>query len=118
MLKEAALTKKVFEIANRFKNPKSTANKDIRSFSDYINTQQSKLLAHTVRANDNDPLRQCMLEAHTVFYTTEESADLELIGLGKHLRIWRSKTLVLPKLNSDNHPSLLFAKWDHPSVIN
>ena len=56
---------KVFEKANAMKNPTGTQGKNIVAFSKYIHQQQNKLLAHTVRAPPEDPLRQCTLVANS-----------------------------------------------------
>ena len=58
----ANTNQEVFRRANSYKNPLRQAGKNIRQFEEYINAQQSKLSGHTVRAGDNDPLRQCMLQ--------------------------------------------------------
>ena len=40
--------------------------KNIAPFATYIHQQQNKLLAHTVRAPPEDPLRQCTLTVNSV----------------------------------------------------
>ena len=47
--------------ANEIKNPTHTPGKDIRSFSQYVQLSQEALLKHTVRASNDDPLREAML---------------------------------------------------------
>lgn len=48
---------KVFDTANAYRNPKHTPGKDIKPFSTYVSCQQHKLLAHTIRADEDDPVR-------------------------------------------------------------
>lgn len=50
---------KVFQMASRIKNPSQAPNRDVRSFSNYVQSKQRALLKHTIRAPDSDPLRQC-----------------------------------------------------------
>jgi hypothetical protein len=61
----ANTNQKVFDRANSIANPTQIPGKHIRSFSDYIHTQQGKLLAHTVRAPISDPLHQSTLTVGT-----------------------------------------------------
>ena len=61
----ANTNQKVFDRANSIANPTQAPGKHIRSFSDYIHTQQGKLLAHTVRAPISDPLHQSTLTVGT-----------------------------------------------------
>ena len=53
---------KVFERANRFANPKSKPNNNIRPFSHYVRTRSESLLKHIARSPNEDPPRQCTLE--------------------------------------------------------
>ena len=53
---------RVFERANAIANPKSKPNKNIRTFSHYVQGRQEPLLKHIVRSSNEDPLRQCTLE--------------------------------------------------------
>ncbi len=57
--------KKVFEEANNIANPKNKQDKNVKTFSQYIHKQQHKLLAHTIRADATDPLRQCIFSENT-----------------------------------------------------
>ena len=57
--------KLVFAKANAIKNPKKQEGKNILPFSEYIHKQQAKLLAHTIRATEEDPLRQCTLDKNS-----------------------------------------------------
>ncbi len=66
-VERASTNKKVFEKANQYTNPKHTPGKDVKSFSEYVHTQQNKLLAHIVRSPETDPLRQCTLTAGTPY---------------------------------------------------
>ena len=52
---------KLLQNANSFKNPNQIPNKDIRPFGEYIQSRQEALLEHTVRAPNDDPLRESML---------------------------------------------------------
>lgn len=53
----------VYDSANSFKNPGHKPDKkDIKKFSTYVKTQQHKLLAHTIRAEQQDPVRQATLQ--------------------------------------------------------
>ena len=61
----ANTNKSVFEKASSIVNPKHVPGKDVRPFSEYIHTQQGKLLAHIVRAPIDDPLHQSTLTAGT-----------------------------------------------------
>ena len=47
--------------ANDIKNPTNIVNKNIRPFSQYVQSSQEALLKHTVRASNDDPLREVML---------------------------------------------------------
>lgn len=57
--------KRVFELTNAQKNPTHKPNKDIKSFSHYVKTKQHELLAHVIRAPNEDPLREATLEPDT-----------------------------------------------------
>jgi len=48
--------------ANFYKNPKGRAGKNIKPFSEYVKQKQHELLAHTIRAANEDPLREATLE--------------------------------------------------------
>lgn len=52
----------VYNTANTYKNPTHKPEKGITKFSSYVQTQQHKLLAHTIRADQQDPLRQAILQ--------------------------------------------------------
>ena len=54
----ANTNKKVFELANELYNPRHIPEKEIKTFGAYVNTKQQKLLAHTIRADEANPLRQ------------------------------------------------------------
>ena len=59
---------RVFEKANQIKHPDNChKNSIIKPFSEYVCSQQNQLLAHTVRAPDSDPLRQCTLSPSLPF---------------------------------------------------
>ena len=58
----ANTNERVFERANVIANPKSKPNKNIRTFSHYVQGRQESLLKHIVRSSNEDPLRQCTLE--------------------------------------------------------
>ena len=49
------------EEANQIKNPSKIPNKDILSFSEYLEIQQEKLMKHVIRCPNDDPLRECLL---------------------------------------------------------
>ncbi len=66
-VERANTNNKVFEKASRYKNPKHIPGKDVKTFSEYAHTQQNKLLAHIVRSDASDPLRQCTLAAGTPY---------------------------------------------------
>ena len=53
-------------MANTIKNPANVQNKNMLSFSEFIQKQQNQLLAHIIRAPDDDPLRECTLAPVTV----------------------------------------------------
>ena len=57
----------VFERANKIKNPRKIPGKDIKTYSEYIHFHQNKLLAHTIRADIIDPLRQCTFSEDTIY---------------------------------------------------
>ena len=59
--------KRVFEVANSIKNPNQVPNKNILPFGTYINNKQAAALKHTIRADNNDPLRQAALIPNTPF---------------------------------------------------
>ncbi len=48
-------------------NKQKIQGKYVKTFSDYVYTQQNKLLAHIVRSDESDPLRQCTLTAGTPY---------------------------------------------------
>ena len=79
----ANTNQKVFEKANAIRNPKSLPNKNIQTFTEYIEKQQQKLLTHTIRADEQDPLRQCMLEKGT--FTTY---DIPVRRVGRPRENW------------------------------
>ena len=64
-VERANSNKVVFSKANALKNPKKVPGKDIKPFSSYIQSQQNKLLAHIIRAEKDDPLRQTTLSEGT-----------------------------------------------------
>ena len=66
-VERANTNRRVFEEANKHKNPKQAPGKNILPFSEYVEQQQLSLLTHTVRANDEDPHRQCALTKGTPF---------------------------------------------------
>ena len=51
----------ILQRANQHKNPNCLPNKNIRTFSQYVNEKQEALLKHTVRTLSNDPMREAML---------------------------------------------------------
>ena len=61
----ANTNKRVFERASSIKNPQGIPNRDVQPFSKYVLQKQRALLKHTVRADGEDPLRQCTFEAGT-----------------------------------------------------
>ena len=56
----------VFEEANKLKNPKNKENKNIKKFSEYVETKQEKLLLHVIREKDEEPTKQCTFDRYTV----------------------------------------------------
>ena len=52
----------VVHVANEFRNPKNQPHKNMKLFESYISSRQQALYAHTVRANEKDPLRECTFE--------------------------------------------------------
>ena len=58
---------KILQTANRIKNPKNIEGKNVALFSDYVLKQQNSLLAHTIRASPEDPLRQCTLSSGSIY---------------------------------------------------
>ena len=56
---------KLLQTANSFKNPNQIPNKDIHPFGEYIQIKQEALLKHTVRAPNDDPLRESMLRCNS-----------------------------------------------------
>ena len=59
--------KKVFERANHFLHKPNAPERKVTSFSEYVQVQQNKLLAHIVRSPNHDPLRQCTLTPNSPF---------------------------------------------------
>ena len=57
---------KVFAAANAIKNPKREEGKDIVTFSSFLHKQANQLLAHTIRAEEGDPLKECTFNNGTV----------------------------------------------------
>ena len=64
-INRANTNKRVFELANSIKNPEGRLNKDIRSFSSYVQSKQQAHVKHLVRAPNSDPIRQATLEPST-----------------------------------------------------
>merc|ERR1711966_187028 len=58
---------KVFQTANRCKNPNNLPGKNVKSFGDYLADKRANLLKHIVRAPSEDPLRQATLEPGAPF---------------------------------------------------
>ena len=54
--------KTVLGNANAIRNPENIAGKFIKPFSVYVCAKQESLVKHTIRENDNEPLRQCTFE--------------------------------------------------------
>ena len=57
--------KRMYERANIHRNPRNLPGKNIRPFSDYVRQKQHELLAHTIRASNEDPLRESTLMRNT-----------------------------------------------------
>ena len=57
----------VFTRANQAKNPQHVDGKDLVPFSRYVKSRQHALLAHTIRASNDDPLRESTLQADTAY---------------------------------------------------
>ena len=57
--------KKVFELSNAQVNPRNKPNKNIRPFSEYVQTKQNALLAHIIRSDVGDPMRDSSLMTHS-----------------------------------------------------
>ena len=55
----------VFQQANDCKNPRKLDGKDIVPYGTYIRRKQHVLLAHTIRAPDEDPVRQATIDPGT-----------------------------------------------------
>ena len=51
--------------ASEIKNPTNVAGKNVKTFSEYLATQQNKLLCHIARAPEDDPMRQCTFNRNT-----------------------------------------------------
>ena len=49
--------RRVIDKAKEVKNPKHIEGKNILTFNEYVNKKQNELMAHTIRADDDDPLR-------------------------------------------------------------
>ena len=54
---------RVFQKASEVVNPNHVQGKNVKPFSVYLQTKQQSLLKHTVRAPDDDPLRQCTFQS-------------------------------------------------------
>ena len=64
---------KVFAVANAIKNPKREEGKDMTSFSSFFHKQANQLLAHTIRADEGGPLKECTFNNGTIHpYTVQE----------------------------------------------
>ena len=80
--------KRVFERANAIRNPKKEPGRDIKQFEAYVKSKQAGLLAHTMRSESKDPLRQCVFTNNTNYpieYTNKR--------VGRPRRNWTAKTL-------------------------
>ena len=86
-VERANTNKKVFEQANAIVNPNNTTGKHIKPFSEYIQTQQHKFLAHIVRAQPNDPLRECTLQKNTPY-----PYEISNRRVGRPRNSWTSRT--------------------------
>ena len=54
-------TVKILQAANDARNPQKLPNKNIRPFGEYVQCKQESFLKHTVRAPNDDPLREALL---------------------------------------------------------
>ena len=78
---------KAFAEINKIHNPKNIQGKFMKTYSDYIHTAQNKLLAHTIRADQEDPLRQCTLKPDSHI-----PIDLENKRVGRPRHNWTRAT--------------------------
>ncbi len=110
----------VFERANQFANPRQVDGKNIKPFARYLQHSQNKLLAHIVRAPINDPLRQCTLEANTIY-----PYDLTNRRVGRPRHNWTWKTYEALAIDNSNATAYTFKYYPkhyidqiHPSIAN
>jgi len=64
-INRANTNKSVYEKASAVKNPKGIEGKNVLPFSTYLKQRRHALLKHTIRAPNDDPLRQCSFVAST-----------------------------------------------------
>ena len=78
---------RIFEEINKTHNPKRATDRNMRTYSEYVHSAQNKLLAHTVRAANDDPLRQCTLKPNT-----HEPITLDRKRVGRPRQNWTRST--------------------------
>ena len=57
--------RRVLDVASRCVNPPKHPGKDVKIFSEYVSDKSQALLAHIIRSQPEDPMRQCTFEKDT-----------------------------------------------------
>ena len=100
---------KVFQMANAIKNPQQIEGKNVVQFSSYVHKQQNSLLAHTIRASPEDPLRQCTLTPNTIY-----PFEVTNRRVGRPKNNWTYKTY--ERLAIKNTPATASTWKDNPRL--
>lgn len=84
-----------------FTNPPKNTDTNIKTYGTYIHTQQNKMLAHIVRSENSDPLRQATLRKDSILpfeYQNKRVGRPRKNGHTVPSNAWHTLTHQLPKL--------------------